>query len=116
MKKIRKINAIIHTSSGAAGLVGAGMAQTGVADRVALTTIQIPMVIAIAEICGKQIDIASATAFMAQKLTQNVGMYVASRFFVWIPGWGNAINAGVATSMTEALGWTTYHYYNDNDA
>ena len=115
MKKITKINGIIHTSSAAAGVVGASTAQTVVADKVALAAIQIPMIIAIAEICGKQIDKASAIAFMAQKFTQNVGMYAASRFVVWIPGWGNTINAGVATSMTEALGWTTYHYYNDDE-
>ena len=116
MKKITKINGIIHTASAAAGAVGAGTAQTVTADRVALAAIQVPMVIAIAEVCGKQIDRASAIAFMAQKFTQNVGIYAASRLVVWIPGWGNAINAGVATSMTEALGWATYNYYNDNAA
>ena len=114
MNKIQRVNTIIHTTSVAAGGIGAGLAQTVAADRVALLAIQIPMVIAIAGECGVQLDKSSAIAMLGQQGAQHVGLYAATRLVVWIPGWGNAVNATVAATTTEALGWATYHFYSDN--
>ena len=96
---------IIHTSSLAAGAVGAGLAQIPTSDNLIITPIQLSMTIALGEVFGITMTQSSASAALASALAANVGRTISQVFLGWIPGAGNVINATTAATLTEAVGW-----------
>ena len=105
----RKCHVIIHGAAVAAGGVGAGMAQMPGADCVALAGIQTAMVVSLGKVFDKTISQGAAAAAVATLFAQTVGK-VAAKVLAgvlvrWIPGVGNYVNATVAFSLTETMGW-----------
>ena len=98
-------NAIIHSASGAAAAVGAGLAQIPLSDSVAISAIQTAMTISLGEVFGLDISESSAKGLGTSGVARTLGRAVAAVLAGWIPGVGNAINAGTAGLLTETLGW-----------
>lgn len=108
-----KVHGVIHTASAAAAGVGAGLAQLPCSDIVPLTALQTSMVAAIGLAHGRKLTEAKAVALLG---TFPAGMFgrKASQIMVgWIPGWGNAINAATAASLTEAVGWAAHAFFSE---
>lgn len=66
------------------------------------------MIIAVAKMNGADWDSGAALAFLGVFIGGYVGVRGAAFLVKWIPGVGNAANAFVTLSTTEALGWATY--------
>ena len=99
-------NAIIHSSSAATAAVGAGLAQAPGSDNAVITPIQIGMVTALGKVFGISISKCEAEAAIASAIAAQVGRAISQALIGWIPGYGNAINAVTAASLTETVGWT----------
>ncbi|TXD39627.1 hypothetical protein FRC96_06790 [Lujinxingia vulgaris] len=113
--KREKAHLIIHGAASAAGAVGAGMAQLPGSDNAIITPIQVGMIVALADVHGQKMEKAGALAVLSSLSAGIVGR-TASQFLVgWIPGVGNAINAGTAFSITEAIGWAAYRYFDPDE-
>lgn len=59
----------------------------------------------IARLAGK------SNALLSASLASAVGKRMAKILLSWIPGAGNVINAGIAASITEGLGWAAVAYF-----
>ena len=106
-----KIHAIIHTASVTAGGIGGGLAQLPGADMPALVALQTAMIIAIGHEHGCEITKANAKTILLT-YPASYGGRALSQFLVgWIPGYGNAINASTAMSITETIGWAADAYF-----
>ena len=99
-----KCSAIIHSASGAAAAVGAGLAQVPLSDTVAIGVIQTSMIIGLGEAFGINVSESAAKAGTSG-IAGKIGRGVSAVLWGWIPGVGNAINAGTAGVLTEILGW-----------
>ena len=103
--KNNKIHAIIHTASVSAGGIGAGLAQLPGSDMPVLMALQTGMIVAIGQEHGCDITTTHAKSLLLA-LSAGYGGRALSQFLIgWIPGFGNAINATTAASITEAIGW-----------
>ncbi len=100
-----KCHAIIHTASVAAAGIGTGLANLPCSDTIPLQGIQITMIISLGKVFDISLTKALAKRVLSQFLGATVGKGIANVLTFWIPGVGNAINAGVAASMTETIGW-----------
>jgi len=110
-----KVHGIIHTASAAAAGVGAGLAQLPGSDAPGLMAIQTAMIASIGRVHGVSIS-ETAAADLLLTFTATMAGRTASQWAVgWIPGWGNAINAGTAAALTEAIGWAADAYFDEND-
>ncbi len=109
----KKCENIIHTSSIAAGVIGAGLAQVPVADSVALLPVQTGMIMQLAKVFHKNMDAEGAVAILGQQVVQaagkqlakEAGKQLAKEVLKKIPVAGNIANASIAASLTEGLGW-----------
>ena len=106
------VNAAIHSASVAAAAIGAGLAQIPGADCIPLVGIQTTMVIAIGKTFGKEITKsageAAATSGIATTIGKAVAKVAAGKAVVsWIPVAGNVVNAMIAVTLTEMIGWGT---------
>ena len=110
----KKCNAIIHGASVAAAGAAAGLAQIPGSDNAAILPIQIAMTISLGEIFGKSLTKNAAITIIGTATASTVGRTVSQFLVGWIPGLGNAINAGTAASVTEALGWTIANGFDDD--
>ena len=99
-------HAISHAASAAAGGVGAGLAQVPLADNAVITPIQLTMTISLGQVFGIDLTQSAAKAAIGSASASMVGKTIVNLLVGWIPGVGNAINAGTAAAVTEALGWT----------
>ena len=111
LTKKEKVHGIIHSASTGAGGVGAGLAQLPASDIVPITAIQVGMINAIALVHGRKITEATATAILG---TFTSGVFERAIYQVlvgWIPGWGNAINAATAVTLTEGVGWAAHAFF-----
>lgn len=114
--KSKKIHAIIHTASVTAGGIGAGLAQLPGADMPALMALQTAMIIAIGHEHDCEITKSKAKSILLT-FPAGYGGRALSQFLVgWIPGYGNAINAGTAMSITESIGWAADAYFEKDSA
>ena len=105
------IHGIIHTAAAAAAGVGAGLAQIPGSDAPLITALQTTMIVSIAREHNTPID-KTAAANLLLTFAATIGGRTLSQFVVgWIPGWGNAINATTAFSITEAIGWAANEYF-----
>lgn len=106
-----KCHAIIHSASVAAGAVGAGLAQIPLADTVPITGIQVGMIMGIAEVFDIDLGEGAAKALLGGFATSVAGRNIAGLLVGWIPGIGNAIKAGTAGALTEAIGWAAVAHF-----
>lgn len=105
------VHGIIHTASASAAMVGAGLAQIPGSDAPVLVGIQTTMILALARQYDVAMDDATA-ADLVLTFAATAGGRALSQFLVgWIPGWGNAINASTAATLTEAVGWAAESYF-----
>lgn len=100
-----KCHSIIHTASASAAAIGGGLAQVPCSDNVLITPIQLIMTIGLGEVFGIELSESSAKAALASVSAATIGRAVSQVLVGWIPGIGNAINAGTAASVTEGIGW-----------
>lgn len=101
----KKCHSIIHTASIAAAGVGAGLAQIPGGDNAVITPIQLAMTISLGKVFDKSLTESTALAAIGSVAGATVGRTVSQLLVGWIPGVGNAINAGTAAAVTESLGW-----------
>ncbi len=112
----QKIHGIIHSAAAASAAVGAGLAQLPGSDAPVLVGIQTTMIIAIAMEHGVSLTKAAAARMVLTFAATCVGRGVSQWLVGWIPGWGNAINATTAASLTEGIGWATDAYFEGSTA
>lgn len=96
---------IIHTASGLAASVGAGLAQITGSDNAVITPIQITMVVSLGKVFDVNLTDSAARAAIGTVAASTVGRAASQVLVGWIPIVGNAINAVTAAGITEALGW-----------
>jgi uncharacterized protein (DUF697 family) len=101
----RKCHFIIHGASGAAGAMGAGLAQVVAADNLVIVPIQVAMVISLGVVFDVKLTKAAAEAVALTTAATLVGRATSQVLIGWIPIIGNAINAVTAAGITEAMGW-----------
>jgi len=110
-----KIHAIIHTASVTAGGIGAGLAQLPSSDMPTLMALQTAMIVAIGHEHGQEITKSHAKSLLLT-LPAGYGGRAISQFLIgWIPGFGNAVNAGTAAAITESIGWAADTYFEKDD-
>ena len=107
MNKNQKIkcNTIIHAASASAAAVGAGLAQVPCSDSALIIPAQIGMAISLGKVFGLTIDEGYAKSLIASAAAATIGRSTSQVLLGWIPGLGNAINAGTAAALTETIGW-----------
>ena len=81
------------------------MAQLPGSDSAFIVPIQIAMIISIGAVFGIELDESSAKATLASATATMIGRSLSQFLVGWIPGWGNALNATTAFTVTEAIGW-----------
>lgn len=104
-REIGLCNGIIHSASAAAGAVGGGLAQIPTSDNLIITPIQLTMAVSLGKVFDIDLDQSAAKAAIASAAAATVGRTAAQVLVGWIPGVGNIINAAIAASITEAIGW-----------
>ena len=100
-----KCHAIIHTASASAGAIGAGLAQIPCSDNALITPIQLTMTVALGRVFGLELTESAARASLASVAGATVGRAISQVLIGWLPGIGNAVNAGTAAVVTETIGW-----------
>lgn len=100
-----RCNVIIHGAGLATAGVGAGLAQIPTSDNAVITPIQLAMTISLGRVFDIQLTESAATATIASVAATTIGRAASQVFIGWIPGLGNAINAGTAATLTETIGW-----------
>lgn len=101
---------LIHSFAVAHAVTAALLAQTMVGDEAALTALTVAMIMAVAKMNGADWDSGTALAFLGVFIGSYVGVRGATFLIKWVPGIGNAANAGVTLVTTEVLGWATYAF------
>ena len=109
--KIQKVHGLIHATSASTAGVGAGLSQLPGSDIVPITGLQAGMITGIALIHGRKITEAAATMIIGTFTAGMVGRAVSQWLVGWIPGWGNAINATTAVTLTQAIGWAAHAFF-----
>lgn len=113
-KEGKACHTIIHTASGSAAAVGAGLAQLPLADNVVITPIQITMIISLGKVFEQEITKTVAKGLLGGFIANFVGRGAAQAAWGWIPGIGNASNAVTAAIITESVGWLCVdHFYKE---
>ncbi len=102
---------IIHGFSTVAAGVGAGLAQLPGSDAPVLVSLQSAMILALARRREVRLDDATATQLVLTFAATMGGRAISQALVGWIPGWGNAINATTAASITEAVGWAAVSWF-----
>lgn len=114
--KTAKAHTIIHGASTAAAAAGAGLAQIPTSDNAVITPIQISMIIALGKLHGVTVDRSAALVVLSSASAGVVGRSVSQLAVGWIPGYGNAINATTAATITQAIGWAAYSILDPGEA
>ena len=100
-----KCHLIIHGAASAAAAAGGGMAQIPLSDTAIITPIQIGMIISLGAVFDTAISKSTASALLKGAAASFIGRTISQFLVGWIPGFGNAINATTAFSITEGIGW-----------
>lgn len=103
--QMQKCHAIIHSASALAAGVGSGLAQIPMSDNTVITPIQLAMTVSLGKVFGLSLSDAAAKATVGSRTAATLGRSFVQLAVGWVPGFGNAINAGTAGILTEALGW-----------
>ena len=101
----QECHVIIHGTATAGAGAAAAMAQIPGADNVALVGLEVGMVIALGRVFGVSVTESGAKSLVAAYAGTLVGRGVSQVLIGWIPGLGNAVNAGTAAAVIESLGW-----------
>ena len=102
---------IIHGNAVVAGGIAAGLAQLPCGDVAPLAALEVEMTLSLAKVFGISIDKAGATSLLASLAGTTIGRGASQIRVGWIPGVGNAINAGIAVSVVEGIGWTVAKHF-----
>lgn len=100
---------LIHGASATAAAVGGGLAQVPGADAVLIMPIQAGMIMALGDVFGIKMSKSVAMSVTYATLGSLLGRGGAKVLLRWLPGVGNLVNAGVAASITETMGWAIVH-------
>lgn len=95
---------VIHTA--ALGCSAAAFLPIPVADTIPITSAQITMVIGLGKIFNKKLLKSDAGVILKTVAAPLTGRAVAKSVFVFVPGIGWGVNAAIAGTITEILGWT----------
>ena len=98
-------HAIIHAASAGCAVVGAGLAQIPMADRFAITPVQITMTIALGRVFNVELSRSAAASQILATTGTRLGRGVSQVLVARIPVMGNVVNAATAATVTEMLGW-----------
>lgn len=109
--KIQIVTGIVATTASSAAGVGAGLAQIPGSDAPILCGLQTAMIIAIADVHGVTLTKAAAADLLLTFGASMVGRFISQALIGWIPGWGNAINAVTAGSITAGIGWAANAFF-----
>lgn len=100
----KRCAAIIHSASAAAATAAAATVVPG-SDSIAIAPVQVAMITALAD----EFDVPWTDAAVRSTLYATLGTMVgrggANLVLRWVPVYGNVVRAGVAVSVTQALGW-----------
>ena len=99
-KQIAQCNAVIHIALVASGAGGA--VPIPIADAIPISAAQVTMVISLGKIFNQEISSSAAKGAIAAAASTFVGRNLIK--LIPIAGW--IVSAGVAASITEAIGWT----------
>lgn len=99
-KQIAQCNTVIHAAAVAAAI--SGWIPIPVADAIPISAAQVTMVTSLGKIFGQKVTSAAAKGAIAAAAATFVGRNLVK--FIPIAGW--IVSAGVAASITEAIGWT----------
>lgn len=94
----------IHTAGVVAGAVGFLTPIPG-SDAVLIAPIQAGLVLRLASVYGVRLPAAALKSAGYAALGGVLGKGAARLLGSLIPGFGNVVRAGVAASVTEAIGW-----------
>lgn len=111
----KKCHVIIHTASASATAIGAGLANLPFADSVPLTAIQLGMIISIGKVFGARIEESAGKAILSDILGSQIGKVAAKTLVGMIPIAGNIINASVAGTITETIGWAAAKQFDNGE-
>lgn len=98
-----KCKAIIHAASLTCGAIGASPIPGS--DTLPIMACQTAMVLSLAHVFDIDLDEALAKAIVKEQLAKQAGKMIASQLTKLIPFFGSAVNATVATGLTEYMGW-----------
>ncbi len=101
----RRCAVVIHSASTAAGVAAAASVIPG-SDYVAIAPLQVGMIVALADEFGVPYTESAVRSTLYAALGGIMGKSASSILLRWVPVYGNVVRAGVAASVTEALGWT----------
>ncbi len=110
-KEQKLCHGIIHSASGSAAAVGAGLAQLPLADNAVITPIQITMIISLGKVFDQNITKTIAQSLLGGFVANFVGRGVAQAAIGWVPAIGNVTNAVTAATITESIGWLSVDYF-----
>ncbi len=110
-KEQKLCHGIIHSASGSAAAVGAGLAQLPLADNAVITPIQITMIISLGKVFEQNITKTIARSLLGGFVANFVGRGVAQAAIGWVPAIGNVTNAVTAATITESIGWLSVDYF-----
>jgi uncharacterized protein (DUF697 family) len=99
----KKCGAIIHTASVAAGTVGAYPIPGS--DIFVIAAIQGAMIISLGAALNVSVTKTAAKEMVKTFMISQIGKNLAGCFVKLVPVVGSAVNAIIAASLTEALGW-----------
>ena len=110
-KEQKLCHGIIHSASGSAAAVGAGLAQLPLADNAVITPIQITMIVSLGKVFEQNITKTIAQSLLGGFIANFVGRGVAQAAIGWVPAIGNVTNAVTAATITESIGWLSVDYF-----
>lgn len=101
----RRCETIIHGAAAVSAAAGGVMVLPG-SDAVLIMPVQVGMILALADVFEVKLSRAVAKSAAYASFGQIVGKGASRLLAGAVPGAGHLIRAGVAFSITEALGWT----------
>ena len=110
-KERKKCQTIIHTASLAAGTIGA--AKIPGSDIVIISAIQGMMILSLGNVLGVAVTKNSTKEMAKTFMIGKTGKGIAGFFLQALPGLGNVVNATVAVTLTEMLGWDTVQEFDE---
>jgi len=114
--KQRRIHAIIHFATLAAGGVGFGLAKLPGSDMPVLCVLQQAMIIAIGHEYGCELAKTDAKHLLFTFPAGYGGKALSGVLIGWLPGFGSLIRASTAMVITESIGWTANAYFANSDS
>lgn len=106
-----KCHAIIHGAAAATAATGAGLAQLPFADTIPITAIQVGMITSLGHVFDVDLTESTAKALLGGFASATLGRNVAGTLVGLIPIVGNALKAGTAGALTEAIGWAAVSHF-----